>query len=102
MEVHVQKVIPAVRMPNCRDQNIKTVARESLRYSFHRCLPNEPTYNSYENFSSGSTEGPFKNYSKLGNVRFLWMGVRAACRFLDIRFVNYEGNVGVQYDKARV
>ena len=78
-EVHVQTIIQAVRMLNYQDQNIKTVARESLRCSFHRCLPNEPTYNDYENFLSGSTEGPFKNYSKLGNVRFLWTGVRAAC-----------------------
>ena len=102
-EVHVQKIIQAVRMLNCRDQNIKTVARESLRYSFHRCLPNEPTNIDYENFLSGSTEGPFKNYSKLGNVRILWTGVRAACRFLSIRLINnFEGNVGVQYDKTRV
>ena len=88
-------------MLNCQDRNIKTVARESLRYSFHRCLPNEPTYIDHDNFLSGSTEGPFKNYSKLGNVRFLWRGVRAACRFLSIRLINFEGNVGVQYDKTR-
>ena len=101
-DVHVQKIIQAVRMLNCQDQNIKTVARESLRYFFHRCLPNEPIYIDYENFLSGSTEGPFKNYSKLGNVRLLWTGVRAACQFLSIRLINFEGNVGVQYDKTRV
>ena len=101
-EVHVQEIIQAVKMLNCWDLNIKTVARESLRYSFHRCLPNEPTNIDFENFLSGSTEGPFKNYSKLGNVHFLWTRVRAACQFLDIKFVNYEGNVGVQYNKDRV
>ena len=89
-------------MLNCKDTDVKTVGRESLRYSFHRCLPDEPTNTDFEEFLSGSTEGPFKNYSKLGNVRFLWTGVRAACRFLDIKFVNFEGNVGVQYDKDRV
>ena len=35
-------------------------------------------------------------------MRFLWTGVRDACRFLDIKVVNFEGNVGVQYDKDRV
>ena len=97
-ESHVQKSYKL----NCKDTDVKTVARESLRYSFHRCLPDEPTNTDFEEFLSGSTEGLFKNYSKLGNVRFLWTGVRAACRFLDIKFVNFEGNVGVQYDKDRV
>ena len=101
-ESHVQKIIQAVRMLNCKDTNIKTVGRESLRYSFHRCLPDEPSNADFEEFLSGSTEGPFRNYSRLGNVRFLWMGVRAACRFLDIKFVNFASNVGIQYDKDRV
>ena len=60
-EVHVQKVIQAVKMLNCRDQNVKLVAREQLRFFFHRCLPNEPTNQDYEEFLSGSTEGPFKD-----------------------------------------
>ena len=46
-------------MLNFRDQNVKAVAREQLRYSLHRCLPNEPTDNDFEEFLSGSTEGPF-------------------------------------------
>ena len=101
-EVHVQKVIQAVKMLNCRDQNVKLVAREQLRYSFHHCLPNEPTDQDYEEFLSGSTEGPFKNYAKLGNIKFIWTGVRAACRFLNIKITNFGGNVGVQYDKTRI
>ena len=101
-EVHIQKIVQAVRMLNCKDSNVKQVARESLRYSFHRCLPGEPTNIDFEAFLSGSTEGPFKNYSKLGNVRFLWSGVRAACRFLDIKISNFEGNVSIQYDKSRI
>ena len=32
-ESHVQNIIQAVRMLNCKDTNVKTVARESLRYS---------------------------------------------------------------------
>ena len=89
-------------MLNCRDQNVKTFSREQLRYSFHRCLRNEPTNNDCQQFLSGSTEGPFRNYSKLGNVKFLWTGGRAACRFLNIKIINFGGNVGVQCDKARV
>ena len=43
------------------DQNIKIVAREQLRYSFYRCLPNEPTNADFEQFLSGSTEGPLRS-----------------------------------------
>ena len=81
---------------------MKLVAREQLRYSFHCCLPNEPTNQDYEEFLSGSTEGPFKNYAKLGNIKFIWTGVRAACRFLNMKITNFGGNVGVQYDKTRI
>ena len=101
-EVHVQKVIQAIKMLNCRDQNVKIVVTEQLQYSFHHCLPTEPTNENYEEFLSGSTEGPFKNYTKLGNVKFIWTGVSTACRFLCIKITNFEGNVGVQYDKSRV
>ena len=101
-EVHVQKVIQAIKMLNCRNQNVKLVAREQLRYSFHRCLPNEPTNEDYEEFLSGSTEGSFKNYAKLGIVKFIWTGVRAACRFLAIKSINFGDNVGVQYYKSRI
>ena len=89
-------------MLNCRDQNVKTVVSEQLRYSIHRCLPNDHTNLDYDEFLSGSIEGPFKNYSKSGNVKVIWTGVRAACRFLDIKIVSFGGNVGAQYDKARV
>ena len=54
---------------------MKLVAREQLQYSFHCCLPNEPTNQDYEEILSGSTEGPLKNYAKLGNIRFIWTGL---------------------------
>ena len=81
---------------------MKLVAREQLRSLFYYCLPNEPTNQDYEDFLSSSTEGPFKNYAKLGNIRVIWTKIKAACRFLNIKITNFEGNVGVQCDKSRI
>ena len=59
-EVHVQKIVQAVRMLNCWDQNIETVARESLRYSFHTCLPNEPTNTDFKTFYQAPLKAPLR------------------------------------------
>ena len=47
-------------MLNCKDKNVKTVAREALRYSFHRCLPDEPTNADFEAFYQAPLKAPLR------------------------------------------